>query len=208
MSHTIIIADDHPLLLNGIEQFLTQLNYQVVNTALDGLEAYNRIVRQKPTFAILDYDMPKLNALEIAHLCLQKKLDTKIIILTLYKEERILKEVGNSIHGYVLKNDALKELESCINDILNEKTYISKNLNESIHLNTSLNQIEDLSPSEFKILKYLANNASSSQIADELFISKRTVEKHRSNIHKKLNIPSGQNTLLLWVKNNPKYFEK
>lgn len=208
MTYTTIIADDHPLLLNGMEQFLTQLNYQVINTALDGLEAYNRIVKHKPTFAILDYDMPKLNALEIAHLCLQKKLETKIIILTLYKEERILKEVGNSIHGYVLKNDALKELESCIKDVLNKKTYISKNLNKSIHLNTSHNQIEDLSPTEFKILKYLANNASSSQIAEELFISKRTVEKHRSNIHKKLNIPSGQNTLLLWVKNNPKYFEK
>lgn len=206
MNPTIVIADDHPLLLTGTKAFLESKRFKVLATALDGNEAYNAIVKHNPDIAILDFDMPKLNGLEVAQECLQKKIETKIIILTLFKEEAILNEVGKTIHGYLLKEDALQEIEKCIHEVFEGKTYISSHIEEGIHFSKESEELNNLTVSESKILRYLAKNFSSSQIAEELFISKRTVEKHRSNIIKKLEIPPTQNGLLLWVQKHPHLF--
>lgn len=206
MSPTIVIADDHPILLTGTKAFLESKRFNIVATALDGNDAYNAIVANNPDIAVLDFDMPKLTGLEIAAECHQKKLPTKIIILTLYKQEAILNEVGNTIQGYLLKEDALQEIEFCINEVLAGKTYVSKHIEEGIHFSNDTEELQNLTVAEAKILRYLAKNFSSSQIADELFISKRTVEKHRSNIIKKLEIPPTQNGLLLWVQKHPELF--
>jgi len=206
MSLTIILADDHPILLTGTKHFLESKNFQILATALDGNNAYNEIIKKKPDIAILDFDMPKLNGLEIAAQCQLKGIKTKIIILTLFKEEAILQEIGKTIQGYILKEDALKEIEDCICQIIVENTYVSKNMKASIHFSNSKKEIHNLTATEAKILNYLAKNLSSSQIAEQLFISKRTVEKHRSNIIKKLNIPPTQNGLLLWVQQNSHLF--
>lgn len=206
MNPTIIVADDHPILLTGTKAFLESKRFNILATALDGNEAYNAIVNHSPDIAILDFDMPKLNGLEIALQCQQKGLKTKIIILTLYKQEAILNEVGKTTQGYLLKEDALQEIEFCINEVLAGKTYVSKHITEGIHFSKEAEELKNLTVAEAKILRYLAKNFSSSQIAEELFISKRTVEKHRSNIIKKLEIPPTQNGLLLWVQKHPHLF--
>ncbi len=206
MNPVIVIADDHPILLTGTKAFLESKRYNVVATALDGYEAYNAIVNHKPDIAILDFDMPKLNGLEIANQCKQNDIEVKIIILTLYKQEAILNEIGNSIQGYLIKEDALQEIELCINQVLAGNTFVSKHIEEGIHFSTEIEELNKLTVAESKILRYLAKNFSSSQIAEELFISKRTVEKHRSNIIKKLEIPPTQNGLLLWVQKHPHLF--
>lgn len=206
MNPTIIIADDHPILLTGTKAFLESKRFNVLATALDGNEAYNAIALHIPDIAILDFDMPKLNGLEIASECQKKEVATKIIILTLFKEEAILNEVGNSIQGYLLKEDALQEIEFCIQEVLAGRTCVSKHIEEGIHFSKETEVVKSLTVSELKILRYLAKNFSSSQIAEELFISKRTVEKHRSNIIKKLEIPPTQNGLLLWVQKHPELF--
>jgi DNA-binding NarL/FixJ family response regulator len=206
MNPGIIIADDHPILLAGNKAFLESKRFRVVATAMDGNEAYNAIITHTPDIAILDYDMPKLTGIEIAMQCVAKEVSTKIIILTLYKQEAILNEIGTSIHGYLLKEDTLQEIEVCIRQVLSGKTYVSKKIEERIHFSTIHEELTTLTIAESKILRYLAKNYSSSQIADELFISKRTVEKHRSNIIKKLEIPPTQNGLLLWVQKHPHLF--
>ena len=152
--------------------------------------------------------MPKLNGLEVAQQIKRNKLSTKVIILTLHKQESILQEVGQSIHGYVTKDSALQELEVCLESLKNNINYIGKNLKNSIHLSVQTDiDFGELSPTEIKILKYLDKNLNSTQIAEELFISKRTVEKHRSNIIKKLKIDTtNQNALFVWLKNHPNIF--
>lgn len=207
MKTTLIVADDHPILLTGTQAFLESKRYEVLETALDGNSAYNAIVKHHPDIALLDFDMPILNGLEIAQQCVQKQIATRIIILTLHKQEAILNEVGKSIQGYLLKEDALQEIEECIQKVIAGATYVSKNIEKGVHFSTTSKELDALTTAESKILCYLAKNFSSSQIADELFISKRTVEKHRSNIVKKLEIPSTQNGLLLWVQKNPHLFE-
>lgn len=206
MPTTIILADDHPLLLEGTRTYLENNGHQILAMASDGNQAYNDILKHQPDIAILDFDMPKLNGLEVALLCQQKEINIKIVILTLYKQEAIIKEVGQTIQGYIAKEDTLNELEVCITKLLEGQTYISKNLNEQIYLPDASDVKIELSATELKILKYLAKDWSSSAIAEALFISKRTVEKHRSNIIQKLGIKSSQNALLLWVQKNPDMF--
>lgn len=206
MKPSIVIADDHPILLTGTKAFLESKRFKILGTALDGNEAYNSIIKHEPDIAIIDFDMPKLNGLEVAKECQKNSVSTKIIILTLFKEEAILKEVGKTIQGYLLKEDALQEIEFCINEVWTGNTFVSKNIEDGVHFSAS-KFIKDLTVSESKILRYLAKNFSSSQIAEELYISRRTVEKHRSNIIKKLEIPPTQNGLLLWVQKHPEYFK-
>jgi DNA-binding NarL/FixJ family response regulator len=206
MKTRLVIADDHPLLLAGIQHFLQEKGFEICEVANDGNQAYNAIVKHQPDLAILDWDMPNLTGIEVAKSCQAKGLSLKIIILTLHKQEAIIQEIGLSIHGYILKDDALDELEQCITKVQKKQTYVSQKITQSIHMPSVDKDFENLTTSEIKVLKHLANNLTSSEISELLFISKRTVEKHRSNIIKKLKLKSSQNSLLLWVKNHPELF--
>ena len=206
MAIRVLVADDHPLLLNGTKSFLNENAYDVVATAEDGNDAFYKILKFRPDVAILDFDMPKLNGMEIAKKIRHEKIGTKAIILTLHKQEAILQEVGDSIAGYLTKNTALDELEECLREVIAGREYISTDLKMSIHFDYKQRAVDKLTATELKILKYLEQTYTSAQIAEELFISKRTVEKHRSNIIDKLNLPSSPNALILWLKQHPDLF--
>lgn len=207
MATTIILADDHPLLLNGTKEFLEKNNYEVIDTATDGNSAYNKIAKQVPEIAILDYDMPVLNGLEVAQEIRRNDISVKTIILTLHKQESLLKEIGKTIDAYITKDSAMEELVICINTLMTGGTYIGKKLKNTIQFDASRNSnIEKLSATELKILKNINDNLNSSQIAEALFISRRTVEKHRSNIIKKLELDTSQNALFIWLKQHPNIF--
>jgi len=207
MATRVLLADDHPLLLSGTKTYLETNSYLVVATAQDGIEAYRKILKFKPTIAILDFDMPKLNGIEVAKALQKKKIQVKIILLTLHQQEAIFQEVGKSISGYLTKDTALEELDKCLQFVLDSKTYVSSNLQSSIYFDTQSRTVEKLTASELKILKYIGKGYTSAQIASELFISKRTVEKHRSNIIEKLELPSSYNSLVLWLKQHPEIFD-
>lgn len=204
MGATIILADDHPLLLNGTKEFLEKHRYSVIATATNGNEAYNLIAKLNPKIAVLDFDMPVLNGLEVAAEVKKKHIKTLIVILTLHKQETIIAEVGNSIHGYITKDCAMEELDDCLKALQQNKTYISPKLKSNVKLSAGNSLIDTLTATELKILKQIDKNLTSTQIAELLFISKRTVEKHRSNIIKKLELDStNQNALFIWLKEHP-----
>lgn len=202
MKPNLILADDHPLLMQGAKQYLQQHGYNILNTVDNGNDAYLSILKHRPDMAILDMDMPAMTGMEVAAAVKSNKLDTKIIILTLYKQEAILKEVGHLIDGYVTKDTALEELDACITQVWKGIPYISSKLKGKITFDVNNAAIENLTPSEIKILRLIKENLTSSEISDQLFISKRTVEKHRSNIIKKLGVGSGHNALFLWLNKN------
>ena len=83
---TIIVADDHPITLNGIKTYLESLNYQVIGTYSDGAKAFEGVINLKPHFAILDLNMPEMNGLKVLEELRKLKIDTKIIIYTMYHE--------------------------------------------------------------------------------------------------------------------------
>ena len=119
---TIVIADDHPMILKGLYEELTSNGYTVVGQGTNGLEALELILRLKPTLAILDIDMPFLTGFEVVKTANTKKVETKFIIQSFHKGgDYILQAKALKISGYLLKEDSFTEIELCIKAVFNNK---------------------------------------------------------------------------------------
>lgn len=199
---TIVIADDHPMILKGLADELTTNNFKVIGRAINGMQALELIITNRPTLALLDIDMPLLNGFDVIKMAKEKGVDTKFIVLSFHKEnEYVSKAKALQINGYLLKEDSFSEIDACIDHVLNGKTYFSKSFTATslASISEELKRIKLLTASEKTILKLVAKQKSSSEIADTLFISTRTVEKHRSNIITKLEIENATNALTTWA---------
>lgn len=200
---SIIIADDHPLLLKGLNDFLIEKGYNLVGSGKDGREAYNLIIQKKPEIAILDIQMPYMSGIEIAQRCKTQNIETKIVLITLHKEKELYQTAKElNIFGYILKEFALEEIETCIQTVKKGKPFFSAKIKELIGGGVMMedDQLSALTPSERKILNLISQDKTNKEIASQLFISHRTVEKHRSNIINKLNLEPKTNSLLMWAK--------
>ncbi|MFV0566454.1 MAG: response regulator [Flavobacteriaceae bacterium] len=208
MHATIVIADDHPLMLRGLLGFLTSKGFNIVGSAEDGNAAYNLIVKLKPEIAILDVRMPYKTGLEIAEECLKNNLPTKIILITFDKEEELFdKAKALNVYGYILKEFAIEEIETCIAHALNNKSYFSKEISNylSRNLESKPKKLKLLTKSELKIVKLISEGKTSNEIAENLSISIRTVDKHRSNIVAKLKLDNKPTSLSIWANLNRNY---
>lgn len=199
---SILLTDDHPILLKGLHQEFINHGYTQVYTANNGMEALNFIVKNEPKIAILDIEMPILTGFEVIIKAKELGLNTKFIILSYHKEKGFIvqaKKIG--IEGYLVKDDQFSEIENCIHTILNNKSYISSSFNDNFlkEVNQQTQAIQHLTPSERTILRLIANNLNSNQIAEKLKISVRTVHKHRTNIISKLELEQNKDALSNWA---------
>ncbi|RLD29944.1 MAG: DNA-binding response regulator [Bacteroidetes bacterium] len=203
MKPSIIIADDHPLILKGLQKNLTEKKYNVIASAANGKDAYELIVKHSPDIAILDIRMPLMSGIEITKECISNNISTKIVLITFDKTIQLYREAkALNVSGYILKEFALIEIENCLASILNNNPYFSPEIEELMSEQKNVIDFSFLTPTEKKILKLIAENKTAKEIGEVLFTSNRTVEKHKSNIIKKLNISSSQNSLLIWAKEN------
>jgi len=206
MNPTIIIADDHPLVLKGLEDFLSENNFNVVASAKNGKEALALIRAHEPDIAILDIKMPFYTGLQIAEKCKASKVSTKIVLITFEKDEKIYNEAKKlGVYGYVLKEFALDEIENCICSVVEDKPYFSPELIAYIEVDEAPKGLDSLTQAETKIFKLIGANKTATEIAKELYISVRTVEKHKNNIRRKLLLDSKSASLYLFAKENLKY---
>ena len=199
----MVIADDHPMILRGLNEELQSHGYSVLGKATNGLEALELILANNPKIALLDIDMPIYTGFEVIKMAKAKKVQTKFIILSFHKSnEYILQAKSLQIDGYLLKEDSFEEIEACINSVMSDEIYFSKSF-ESESLKTvseDLKRIQYLTQSEKTILKLIAKQFRSTEIAEKLFVSVRTVEKHRSNILTKLELENTKsNSLNIWA---------
>lgn len=188
---TVVIADDHPLLLKGLQEELLQNGYNVAGVAKDGMEALQEILVRNPDIALLDIDMPLLSGFEVIKIIKEKGYLTKCIVLSFHKEtEYITKAKTLHINGYLLKEDPFYVIDECIKTVLTGGLFFSPSISGDalIHASEELQRLRHLTPSELTILKLISTQKSTLEIAEELFVSKRTVEKHRSNIIEKLKL--------------------
>lgn len=206
MNTSIIIADDHPLMLRGLNDFLSSKGYNIVGSANDGKEAYNLIVKLNPTIAILDIRMPYKTGLEIAEECQKNNIDTKIILITFDKGEELYDRAKElNIYGYILKEFAIEEIETCIAHVEMNEPYFSEEINDYLNkseIKAHLNALEKLTKSERKIVLLIAQDLDNQHISNHLNISLRTVEKHRSNIVSKLKLEKKPSSLFVWARLN------
>lgn len=198
----ILIADDHPFTLQGTKSFVESYGYHVQDTCSNGISALNLITLHQPDIAILDINMPGLDGLDVAKKVCENKMNTKIVLLTMHKEMTIFKKASEySIYGYILKEHSQTELEKCLKEVVKGNKYVSEFLQDDLisNANSNLGDLAILSLSERKILEYIAQQKTSKQIAEILFLSEKTVEGHRSKIIDKLGLPKEKNTLLKWA---------
>jgi DNA-binding NarL/FixJ family response regulator len=196
---TIVIADDHPITLKGIKLYVENLGYTVLNTYQNGLEAYFGILELNPEYVILDMSMPEMNGLEVLEKVRKEKDNIKIILYTMYHEKSFFNKAKSlGVNGYLLKDFAIEELSICLEKVNVGENWFSPKLNETLIINkhdSEMNKILTLTPAERKILSLIGEDHNTKSIADLLFISDKTVEKHRSNIIKKLGLPNERNIL-------------
>ena len=204
----IIIADDHPIFRQGLKKVLESGKiYSVVSETSNGEEALKNIRDIKPDVAILDIDMPKLNGIEILKIIHKEKIPVKTIILTMYKDEEYFNQAMDyGVMGYLLKDSVVIELAECLETIETGKHYISPKISDYLiqrsekqkSLSNAVPQLQLLTKTEMEVLRHLSENKTSKKIAEEMFISERTVENHRANICSKLEL-KGYNALLLFA---------
>lgn len=206
----VIIADDHPIFRTGLKQIIETAGIKVTAEAANGEEALKIINENKPDIAVLDINMPLLDGLGVLEGIKKLKLKPKSIILTAHQNEKIFNRAMDlGVYGYVLKENASEDLIDCIEAVSKDEYYISPIMsNLLVNRNRKKKEFEENNPGvnslsdlERKVLKMISEQKSSKEIADELFISPRTVDKHRENISHKLNI-HGNNALLKFAIEN------
>lgn len=210
----ILLADDHPVFRQGLQQIIRQnKNFQIVDEAATGNDALEKFRKLKPDILILDIDMPGLNGLEVAEIAQRESLPGRIIILTMYKEEDMFyKAVDYGIYGYVLKESAVTDIIDSINSVARGNYYISPEISGYLVKHSEKKRrfdeqhpaISGLTTMERKILRLISQMKTSKDIANELSISHRTVENHRMNICNKLEI-HGSHALLKFALENKSY---
>jgi len=211
---TVIIVDDHPIFRKGLKEVVEQDDhFNIVGEAENGEAALKLIEELRPMIAIVDIDMPIMNGFELVKALRNQRISVDVIYLTMYKEQDMFNEAMDlGIKGYVLKENAAKDILESIRIVASGKYYISPVLSSYlINRNDCAKEFQGkhpsiifLTPTEKKILQCIGENKTSKEIAEKLFISSKTVENHRTNIAKKLDL-HGSHQLLKFALENKSY---
>jgi DNA-binding NarL/FixJ family response regulator len=196
----IVIAEDHTILRQGLKALLkSNENLEVIGEAEDGLEAIRCVEKQNPDLLLLDLNMPRMDGISVIKEIKKRHPDTKIIVLTMHmQEEYILEAFRSGAHGYCLKASSHDELNMAINSVLSGKFYVSPEISGKVlegflegQKNIKKKSSWDiLTQREKEVLKLVGEGYQNKEISDYLFISVKTVEKHRANIMEKLDLHS------------------
>jgi DNA-binding NarL/FixJ family response regulator len=192
---TIVLADDHRVVLEGIKSALREIpEFEVIGEATDGWKALKIAEALKPDIMVLDISMPGLSGIEVVKKIKQTAPDIKIVIYTMHSSSEFVLDLFRAgVSGYALKEDPVSDLILSLKAVTTGETYVSKMVSNLL-LKHMKEPIEDpynsLSLREQEIFKNLAEGISIKEIADKLFISPKTVESHKYNVMEKLRAKS------------------
>jgi two-component system nitrate/nitrite response regulator NarL len=193
----IVIADDHRIMLDGLRALIEkEEGITIIGEALSGDEILAILKYQVPDIVVMDIEMPKLNGIETSKLIKANYPDTKIIVLTLYKNPGIILQMLNiGISGYIIKEKGSEELITAIYAVASGKDYFDNEV-KTIIIDTLKNPIKNNTPlltkREIQVLGLIGTGLSTKEIAESLIIAESTVETHRRNLLEKLNIPNSK----------------
>jgi DNA-binding NarL/FixJ family response regulator len=192
MSTRVLLADDHAIVRNGIRHILVQEGFTVVGEAANGRDAVQLARELHPDVAILDFSMPLLNGIDAARQTRDVSPRTKILLLTMYKDEAyVLRALRAGIDGYVVKTQAAADLVEAIRSVIHGGLYLSPVISESVvkaALIRNERELDPLTPREREVLQLIAEGKSNKEISQDLGMSVKTVDSHRRNLMVKLDI--------------------
>ena len=196
---TVMIADDHVLMREGLKQLLQlEDDIDVIAQAGDGEEAIKTALEYEPDVILLDINMPKMNGIDVLRRLKDLGSKSKIIMLTIHEDkEYLLETMKIGANGYVLKDSDADSLIGAIRDVNGGGTYIQPSIASLLvegisgndkELNKDLLKIESLTKREYEVLTLIAEGLNNKDIADKLYISEKTVKNHVSSIFKKIGV--------------------
>jgi DNA-binding NarL/FixJ family response regulator len=190
----ILVADDHPIVRAGLRRVLDgQSDLKVVAETSNGAEAVERALRDDVDLAILDVSMPRLTGIQAAAELSKRRPEVRLLILTMYDSEQFLFEsLRAGASGYVLKSSADRDIVDACRATMRGESFLYPSalgalVREAVERGRD-EQFDVLTPRELEVLKLIAEALTSKEIAATLFISAKTVERHRANILKKLGM--------------------
>jgi DNA-binding NarL/FixJ family response regulator len=196
--YSVVIAEDHTILREGIRSLLaTSPDLEITGEAADGREATERVEQLKPDLLITDLSMPRMSGVEAVRAVKKLSPSTKILVLTVHKtDEYILATLQAGVDGYLLKDSTYAELLMAVKHVLAGRHYISPGISDKVlkgYLDGKREVKEKsawdtLTAREREVLKLIAEGYKNKDIAQDLCISVKTVEKHRSNLMEKLDL--------------------
>ena len=205
----VMLADDHVLMREGIKQLLEfDGTIKVVEEASDGMECLDKLRTSKPDILLLDINMPKKNGIQVLEEIRKRKLNIKVLILTVHNEvEYLLKAVDIGVDGYLLKDSESAELKKAIIAVLNGESYIQHSLipllnSRLIARDIDKDRINALTKRELEVLIQVSNGMFNKEIATFLNISERTVKNHISNIFKKIDVSDRTQAAVFAIRND------
>jgi DNA-binding NarL/FixJ family response regulator len=198
---TVVLADDHPIVLQGLRSLLeNEESCRVVGEACDGLTALEVITRLKPDVAILDVRLPDLGGLEIARRLQQRVPTTRVVMLSMYADEPyVVEALRLGALGYVLKGAATSDMIAAVHASMAGRRFLSAPLTEraidayarrAAESERPLDRYDLLTAREREVLQLAAQGLSNAEIGERLIISPRTAETHRANMLRKLGLQS------------------
>ena len=205
----IIIVDDHLIFRQGLKSIITIENIAtVIAEASNGIEFIKLLSDHKPDLVLMDIDMPQMNGIIATQKALELMPDLKIIALTMFgDEEYYYKMIDLGVKGFILKSSGINELEKAIHDVMAGESYFSNELLRKIIYNfgrtNTQNPYENagLTAREIEVLQQICLGLNTEEIAQNLFISPKTVKSHRSNLLDKTGCRNTPGLILFAIKN-------
>jgi len=209
--HNILIVDDHALMRNGLEAMLaSEPDYEVVGVAADGMTAIRSVANLQPDVVLMDLTMPRTSGMDAIVQIKRQYPDTKIVALTFHKEEKYVHatlEAGAD--AYVLKDDSRIELFNALANVVAGNNYLSPSIVDKVvagYLSSGDSAAarpswEVLTRREREVIKLIAEGKRTKEIAEYLSLSPKTIEKHRTNLMRKLDLHNVSEVTVYAIKN-------
>ena len=189
----VLLADDHPVVRNGLRELLnSEPDFRVVAEVDDGAQAVERALADDVDLVILDVTMPRMTGLQAARELASRKPGLRILMLSMHENEQFLFEALRAgASGYVLKTAADRDLVNACRATMRGETFLYAGAVAALvreHLDRDATSLDPLTPRELEVVKLVAEGHTSDEIAGMLFISRKTVDRHRANILEKLGM--------------------
>ncbi|NOU61714.1 response regulator transcription factor [Marinifilum caeruleilacunae] len=203
----VIIVDDHKMFRSGLRFLLSNIpNIQVIDEASNGKEFLEMAENEPIDIALMDINMPEMNGIEATRIAMEKYPDLKVIVLSMHGEEEYYDQMLDAgVKGFLLKNSDADELIAAIEAVIAGKSYFSQELLVDILDQKRLQKLRTdavkLSTRELEVLKLICDGFSNAEIAEQLFISHRTVDRHRANLLSKTGCKNSTSLVMYAVKN-------